>query len=83
MFLVPKLLYKSEMLLFNGLIQVLQNMGVNASRNLLKASSGAKCYENVLYIYLWIRCSINMFMKDKVFETESTRIIFWRREILI
>ena len=47
-----KLLYESKILLFNGLVQVLQNPGVNASRNLLKASS-AKCRKNVLYIYLW------------------------------
>ena len=40
------------MLLFNGLIQVLQNQEVNAPRNFLKASSGTMCYENLTYIYL-------------------------------
>ena len=37
------LLNKWKILLYNGLIQVLQNPMVNASRNLFKASSGAKC----------------------------------------
>ena len=34
-----QLLYKSKILLLNGLIQILQNPGINVSRNLLKASS--------------------------------------------
>ena len=49
----PKLLYKLKMLSFNDLIQVLQNPGINTSRNIFKAPSGGKCYENVPYIHLW------------------------------
>ena len=50
---MPKIVIQTENVIFNGLIQVLQNPGVNASRNLLlKASSRTKCHENLIYIYL-------------------------------